>query len=174
MPSFPGPKNLSATIDDAIFLIKELLILSAELAAPTWSLPKDKSLEMMCSWKFQLATLILAFATLADLVGLLFAHDIVPLPCGQREWEMVFKAFWFSVAVIMSIIWLPIQLGRMRLPAMVVLSIFAGFCLTVMLIVVGIFAPRDAWDGTPVRCEKYSEWGPGSNCIGWLGIVQPC
>lgn len=174
MSSFPGPKHLSSTIENAVFLIKELLIVPADSAAHIWSLLGKVILEVMCSWKLQLAASVVAFAVLADLVGLLFTHDMVSLPCEQREWEVISTAFRFSVIATFSLLWLPIPLGRMKWPAVVVLSIVAGFCLTVMLIVVGIFAPRDVWDGTPVRCEKYAKYGPGSNCIGWLGIVQPC
>lgn len=174
MCDLPSPRYLSTAIDNAIFLIRGFLIVPAEFATHLPTLLEKGLPEMICSWKLQLATLVVAFANLADLVALLFAHDIVSLPCGHKEWELISKSFCFFVAAIFSVVCLLIPLGRMKWPAVVLLSIVAGFCLTVMLIVVGIFAPRDAWDGTPVRCEKYAKYGPGSNCVGWLGIVQPC
>ena len=174
MRDLPSPRHLSTAIESAIFLIKEFLIVPAEFATPLLTLLEKGLPEMMSSWKLQLVTSVVAFAILADLVGSLFAHDIMSLPCGQKEWEMISKSSWFSVAAIFSVVWLPIPFGRMKWPVVVTLSIVAGFFFTIMLIVVGIFAPRDAWDGTPVRCEKYAKYGPGSNCIGWLGIVQPC
>ena len=174
MRDLPSPRHLSTAIESAIFLIKKFLIVPAEFATHLLTLLEKGLVEMICSWTFQLAASVLVFAILADLVGLLFAHDIVSLPCGQKEWEMISKSFWFSVAAIFSLVWLPFPFGRMKRPVVVTLSIVAGFLLAVMLIIVGVFAPRDAWDGTPARCEKYAKYRPGSNCVGWLGIVQPC